>query len=382
MVVQEVDTIIVGGGVAGLACARTLHDGGYNNFVVISPEWRGSIPEYGPERINFGAYYILSTYTHVAPFVERRRRIPFKSIVWRTDARTYSFFDIRHVPHLIPLVRYVLLLRSFERHHAAMKERALEVSPSCAIAEDAFLSRLYKQPASAFIAEYGLQYWSTYFFQHVSRALGFVPVTDVTAFLLCRGMQTLVQRMYSFDYYPERLYAPFEDRRRRDAVIRVWREDGVWHVQTRNGETVSGKNIVLATPAHVAKELLGFTDTLSAASSAVMRQVKGEPTKALRLARNQYYVTDAGAVLVISREEDGTFLVYSQSGTESLDVYFSSYQVLTKRVWDPAFFLGPHLLPEERGNNCYVVGGHNAPFIEDAFVSGEYAGHAILGTYQ
>ena len=68
------ETIIVGAGIAGLACARRLHDAG-RRFLVISENVGGRIQRSRDGAVNLGAYYVRADYTHVNRYVHLGRRI-------------------------------------------------------------------------------------------------------------------------------------------------------------------------------------------------------------------------------------------------------------------------------------------------------------------
>src|SRR3990167_10113641 len=74
---QTVETIIVGAGVAGLGCAHQLakHK---RDFLVITENIGGRIATSDDGRINYGAYFVLSNYKHVLPFVKKGEKLhPF-----------------------------------------------------------------------------------------------------------------------------------------------------------------------------------------------------------------------------------------------------------------------------------------------------------------
>ena len=58
------ETIIVGAGIAGLACARRLHDARHP-FLMIAENMGGRIQRSRDGAVNLGAYYVRADYTHV-----------------------------------------------------------------------------------------------------------------------------------------------------------------------------------------------------------------------------------------------------------------------------------------------------------------------------
>ena len=75
---------------------------------------------------------------------------------------------------------------------------------------------------------------------------------------------------------------------------------------------------------------------------------------------------------------DGTVLVCSHTQTPVFDRYFSSWEVVEHKCWNPAFNLAGDILLEcEQAPNLYLVGDHNICGLEDAYITGLYAANRI-----
>jgi predicted NAD/FAD-dependent oxidoreductase len=81
--------IIIGGGIAGSACARRLHDGG-RSFRLITENIGGRIRTSTDGTVNLGAYYVTRDYVHVNQFVDRGRRIRRRPILRGVDDGSFS----------------------------------------------------------------------------------------------------------------------------------------------------------------------------------------------------------------------------------------------------------------------------------------------------
>ncbi|MAF80383.1 hypothetical protein CL628_00025 [bacterium] len=374
---REIETIIIGGGVAGLGCARSLSDAGNNNFLVVTKDIVGSIPESKDTNVNLGAYYIQSSYHNFLPYVDIRRRIRLHEGIWLGEEGERAVFDLRNLPHVWVYVRFMLWLRKFHRHHEELKRRTATESLRSALEKDPFLQQLYNQPGAKFVRDHHLEYWSRHFMNQVSRALGFVDVSEITGFIFCLGMLTIVYPMYEFDYQVDRLVRPFKKKILMDEVIRIKRQGDQWQVTSVSGKSFMSRNLVVATPTDTACALLKIEHERNTVARAFSAHLRG--TVKANLDGDRYvFLSQRSGDLALARQDDGTFVFYSHRRDYDLSDYFDDYEVISTRAWDPAFYLGSHILDEDRGNNCYVVGGHNITFIENALISGQFAAHKIL----
>ena len=80
MVRSHESVIIIGGGIAGLACARRLHDAGHS-ALLITENLGGRIRTSTDGAVNIGAYYVTRDYSHVNRFVDRGPRLKRRPIL-------------------------------------------------------------------------------------------------------------------------------------------------------------------------------------------------------------------------------------------------------------------------------------------------------------
>ncbi len=73
MTAKIFDTIIVGAGISGLACAKRLQE--YDeDFLLISENIGGRILTSEDGAVNYGAFFVCSDYYHVLPYVTLHSR--------------------------------------------------------------------------------------------------------------------------------------------------------------------------------------------------------------------------------------------------------------------------------------------------------------------
>ena len=126
------ETVIIGGGIAGLACARRLHDD-RRPFLVITEDVGGRIRTSADGAVNLGAYYVRSDYSHVNRFADRGRRIKRRHILRGDEDGSFTRSDVPLLLHLPQTVRFLRLMRGFRRRYEAFKQDCLLVSQAQAI---------------------------------------------------------------------------------------------------------------------------------------------------------------------------------------------------------------------------------------------------------
>jgi len=94
MVQKEVETIIVGGGIAGLGCARTLQDNNHP-FLLITENIGGRILTSKDGTVNYGAYYVGDDYYHVLKYVKKKRRLAPLDVEFHQRKRAYFLLNCR-----------------------------------------------------------------------------------------------------------------------------------------------------------------------------------------------------------------------------------------------------------------------------------------------
>src|SRR3989338_4977395 len=368
---QTVETIIVGAGVAWLGCAHQLakHK---RDFLVITENIGGRIATSNDGRINYGAYFVLSNYKHVLPFVKKGEKLhPF----------FVEFHDKRHrYYHLTKMCKYpaqafrlLFMLLRFKSKYEQFKKQCERNSQKFVIESDPELKKLYFQSASEFIKEKKIAEIANKFLAEGIYMCTFLPLSKVSAFdfmSLCLG---LILAAYEFIFLSDKATESFRGKIKSDSVTSI--KDG--EIQTKNGQVYKARHIVIATPAPVAKELLGLKK-LKAGSNSYVFHLSGDLKDRWRGGQFELF-DNSSDVIFIRKQADGSYIFYAKTANPKLENYFVSPRVISRKYWEPAFNItGDELLDCEQGDNIYLAGDHNVIGLEDSYITVVLAANKIL----
>ena len=152
---QKHQTIIVGAGISGIGCATKLLEADHD-FKIISPAVGGRILESDSDTVEYGAYYAMSIYDNVSPYIRRGRRLKYSSMIFHKQQKSYGLFAKKFLPYSWQLLKLVLILVKFRHHYSKHKVRARVKPQGECLREDKYLWNLYNTNAHDFVLKNGL----------------------------------------------------------------------------------------------------------------------------------------------------------------------------------------------------------------------------------
>lgn len=368
--------VIIGGGVAGLACAQTLHAARIP-FTLVTEDIGGRITENSTHAINYGAYYITADYKHVQRLVKRRRRITIFNFAFHHPGQTYQLASLRGLRYLPQLLRFRHQLQVFRRHLRRFRQAALTEEQSALLQQDPYFWPLIQQSASDFIQQHKLTELFTDFIAEALYATDFVSIHRIQAFDLLWLVQPLITRTYEYSFNPTQVVRPFKHQILRDTVTAITPQSSGYRLMTMRHHTIEASYVVLAVPTPGMQQLLHTTDGKQPVN-AYMYHLRGTPRPDYTHARYHVF-EDAGRLCTIAKQTDGSYLVYASQPIDDLAELFTDDQLITSRVWKPAFnVIGKSLTKQKRDNGLYVAGEHNICTLEDSYITGVYAANQII----
>lgn len=381
------NTAIIGGGIAGLACARQLHDAGHS-FLLFTDRLGGRMHA-GPAPVrNFGAAYITCDYRQVSRFVRRGPRVRRRNVYFPDGDRLVTLFHPRNVRHSRALARLYSLLIPFRFRFNALRAHSPWICQRDLMQADPLLSRYVEEPADEFVRRHGLRELHEVFTHPLIHSTLFVPTEQMSAFYFLACLMPILVPTYLADFTGtlERLCAGFEQLIRQAEVHSVQpTRGGLYRVQAGDDEWLA-RSVVLAIPCHNLRRVYPELDEANA------HGIQEIPICTLHVAGRRRAAYRPGKIVFFRPGEPTTVLLpladcdllFTRTPDPDLSAYYEQHTVLDCVRWKTAIVLSGKtwrcLAPRP---NLYTIGDYNICGLEDSFLTGMFAANQILrGTAQ
>tara|TARA_Y100000310_G_C20679189_1_gene814899 strand:+ start:978 stop:2117 length:1140 start_codon:yes stop_codon:yes gene_type:complete len=369
------ETIIIGAGISGLACAHTLSQAN-KKFKIISENIGGRIVESSEDHVEYGAFYVMKGYSHILPFIKLGRRIELGKFKFHKGHNTYKLFTPRSLPYIPQLVRSLLLLKKFKKHYRKFKKNSMFMSQVEALQSDPFLFKLYKQKATQLIKEYNIKEITYDYYAECLHGTTFTDIKNINAFSFLHFTLPTIVPCYEFIFEKNKMTNKFKKNIIKESVKSLTKKNKLHCIKTKT-KSYLAKNIVVATPPHISQKLLKMKKCRGPVS-AHMFHIKGTIKKEWDYCEENFFA-DNNRMLAIAHQPNDTYLFYSRGKNPKFDEYFTKYKIIKHKFWNPAFNIeGNVLWDSNHAKNLYLIGDHNVCGLEDSFITGVYAANQII----
>lgn len=374
---RHYNTIIMGGGMAGLGCARTLAENDMNDFVVLTKDVGGRAPR-SDNKATLATFYARSDYTNVQPYLSLgRRATPWKGCLITDTGKVWRAIPIL-IRHPVEAFRFMQLILKYDKHYQRFMKKCTTLSQAEALNEDPFLLNLYTQPAWDCVKEWNIRHIGEIMIRTLVRTTGLIDMDAANGFIMCWIWVIAIRRTYECTIDIEKLISPFSKRIITDTVENIIYENDTWILKTKTGHTYSADTLVAATPLDVSCALLDRKMEPRFPVVASMQHIRGTPKKQYCVTRyNVLDPSDTNAISLVDCD-DGTYLLISNKEKPDPSQYFTHYTIIDYCFWNPAGFIGLQPIPSCIDKHLYMIGDFNVLSMEAAFVSGTYAANRVL----
>lgn len=377
---ERVETVVLGGGVAGLSCARKLAAEGRE--VMLLTDRLGGRMHVSRAGMNLGAAYVTPDYRHVGAFVDQAERIYLHDCRFWDRDRFITVYD----PHNLvcrakSLARLYAWVIHFRHRLNRMRDRCVHMCQREAMLADPLLRELVEMNAVDFVRREGLEELTEVFCGPLFASTLFVDWYDANAFYYLANLFVIVLPTFTADFAntAQRMVRGIEDRVVMERVVAVDEGRAGWEVRSETGRTVAATNLVVAAPT---RNVDGLVDVPNTSRNIPFCTVIARGTR-----RESYH---PGAVVFLRAEDhairclwpqrDGSDIIYSPTAAPDLSQYYSDYVIEEAVQWKTAVQLADAkwrpLNPRDR---LFTIGDHNICGLEDSFLTGVFAANRIAG---
>lgn len=375
---KTVDTIIVGAGISGLACARRLQEND-KDFLIISKNIGGRILTSEDGTINYGAFFVCADYTHVLQYVKIQSRIKLSDFCFHENNYSYVLFEPKLLLHLFQFGKILKLLHKFRRAFRKLRKLSETISQKKAIESDPFLYSLYMKNAADFVKEHKLLEGTNKYLSKALYSTTFSAIQEMNAFSFLQFLLPLITPIYTFAFEKEKMIKPLREGIVNSCVTDIQYAKGQYEIKSTDAIFYS-RNIVLATEISWSQHVAGVKKTNKPVSTNMLH-IRGTPKGII--ARKRYHLfSSCSNIQAIADLEDGSYLFYYKHEPPHLNRFFIEPQVIARNTWNPAGTISGHMLIESnRGNNMYLIGDYNVAGLEESYITGLYAANQIIRLY-
>lgn len=415
------ETVIVGGGAAGMNCALELKKAG-KPYLLLSDYLGGRILNDDDLHMNYGAVFFFGNYDNMLD--------PEKNIIQPTtdvlpkltdgfchpdpddDARQFAALSGKTLRDAPSLIRYMgFMNKEFLPRYKRFKDNCEVMEVRTALEKDPLINELYHQTADEMIKQRGFGGICDDLISMFAHACTGSRIKTLSALDYLNCVQPLTLKLPSlervlcikrFDFDKEGMArrlregagrAEFGDAGTVVAVERAVQGGAMatgarWRVTCKDGSVHECENLVMATPIDVTARLLAGIDGLPELEVRNASQLYGyilecEPRPAFERGIVHIF-SDETPIIFIARRKAGQYEIFTEVEFEEsrrFDRYFKpGWKVLGSKFWPKALFTNPNYVnPNNLAPGLVLAGDCNGLGMEPAAVSGVYAANKILG---
>ncbi len=373
------ETIIVGGGMAGIACGLKLKEAG-KSCTMISETIGGRTCYNKQLDMNFGAVFYMENYHHVKKILTHGPLL-MKSysqvMCHKSKSDFFSAISLRMLKNLPQLLKFKIFMKKFITHYEIYKKNCESISVKDALKKDSFIKSLYFKTAQQLIQELKISRAGDDLISQFVYGCTGTSVEGLNALDFCNCAQGLVMPIYTFsldeDTLEKRLECVIKD-----SVTSIENRNNTYAIKTLAGKQYTAKNLVVATPAIITKTLLNLPE-IRKSSQLISYLVKGQPRKKYRKHDIHIFSDTLPLIFYYHRQNDKNEYELFSVNEIDMGTYFDSYEIVAQKTWPDALYVkGDIVLDQDLGNGLYVAGDHNGLGMEPAAISGIFAANQII----
>ena len=378
---QHFETVVVGGGIAGMSCALKLKEAG-RDVAIVTDELGGRVC-YDPQlKSNFGAVFFMENYEHSKKIVQDNGVMAVELgdlMLHSSKTKVFKGTSPTMMASLPQLVKFQnFMKKEFMPEYAAYKKECETVPVAQAMPRHPSIDRYYHMKASELIKELGVEHICDNFISKFAYACTGSRIDELNALDFLNVAQGVIIPIYDFTFDAQAFTAKLDGKVFIHKVSAVEKTEGGWRAVCSCGETFECDNLVVATTGLVTQKLLDIPEVRQP-TRLLSYLVRGTANADIAKAAAHYY-SDEFDIIAINARADGNFNVYSRDEIDLGEYFEEGWEVLKMRDWPEALFTyGDIIQPQDFDEHLWIAGDVNGLGLEPAAISGVYAANRILG---
>jgi hypothetical protein len=383
------ETIIVGGGAAGMYCALKLKEAG-RPYLMITDRMGGRIMYRTDLQMNFGAVFYFGNYKNMKKILTHGPNVlpSLRQGCCHPDEKVqYAALSLRTARHIGQLRRFQNYMhKQFIPEYERFKDDCEIMQVKDALKKNPFVEKLFFMTADQFVAEMGIQQIADDLISQFAHGCTGARIKTLSALDYLNCVQGLVLDLKRFAFDESAMTAQLREGGGNvlfDTVSKVEKgANGTYAVTTTSGTIFSATNVVVATPADVTVGIVRPVVEIPRIRNASVLYaycVRGK----MKARYNKHIVhifADDIPIIFTAKRSENEYEVFTEKRLD-MGEYFDSYEVVECVHWPKALFTNPNIvLDQDLAENLYMAGDHNGLGMEPAAISGIYAANRILGT--
>lgn len=372
------ETIIIGAGISGLACARQLHDA-RRDFLVISKDIGGRMGSLDSPVLDYNVEYTDGD-CQILKYAEKIERFDISDFYYLNDGKYRNLFTYKNIKRIPKIIKLLSITRRLRNHIFKYRKEAPHKSTKELFENDPFLLKYWKMPAKDFIKKHGFEELDEIYVNPVSLGTLFVESKKLNALYYMWTMFVAISKTWVVNLKSiiRELSRGYEDKIKIGIVTTVCKnENGTFTIHSSVGDFIA-KNIVFAAPQKTLAEVYNLPKPYLQPSIHVFF-VRGIRKDIYQNMRNIVFQQKDHDISFIWKQKNGIEIIYSKENKPNFKKYYKEYRIVTEVNWNPAMVIPKHNLIEQKlDENMYLASDYNMSSAEDAFLTGLYAANQII----
>ena len=383
---QAVETLIIGGGISGLACARHLQDANIS-FTLITDRLGGRLAL--SERGHYlGAVMMNNDYIHVKKHAKKSfTSRPWQSYIWDGNKGVNSLLRME----FLKIPRLNRVFGEFNRAFQQFREQAPYTCQKQLLEQDPLLHKLASQSAVDFVRENKLESLAEKLLGPVAGAVFLSDWKKMSALHFCIGISCTGNGACNGDWSNtiNSLTEGYADKIVKDKVVSIAElADDEGYQVICGSRQYRATNVVLSVPGAAGQVLLSALDTGLEKTGDDSDAAEAVPCHVFHVVGKRRPLYRPKCSLLMGADDDiklffplpdGVDVLYSTLAEPDFTRYYEDYRILEQCFWQPAIQLSTQTWrPLQLRANFFTIGDYNICGLEDSYLTGLFAANKII----